>query len=81
MNVTVRLFARARDVVGQGVLEVDLPEESTIADLRRHLVEDHAKLESLASHLLFALGTEYVTDETPLGPGDEVAVFPPVSGG
>lgn len=81
MNVTVRLFARARDLVGADSVPVELPESATIDDLRRQLVQEYAALESLSPHLLFSVGTDYVTEKTPISEGDELAAFPPVSGG
>lgn len=81
MNVEVRLFARARDQVGRPVVSLELPDGATVADLRRQLVEDYPALAGLSPHLLVSVGTDYVTDECRVTSGDEVAVFPPVSGG
>lgn len=81
MNVTVRLFARARELAGRETLSLELPAEATIADLRQCLMAAHPPLEPLDNHLLFAVGSDYVTETSLLAPGAEVAVFPPVSGG
>ncbi len=81
MNLSVRVFARARDIVGADTVSVELPDASTVADLRTALAEQHPGLQPLASSLHIAVGNDYATDERTLTPSDDVAVFPPVSGG
>lgn len=81
MKVTVRLFARAKQLAGTDRIVVDLAEASRIGDLRKHLVSQESALASLAPHLIFAVGTDYVGDDSPISPGREVAAIPPVSGG
>lgn len=81
MNVTVRLFARAKELAGTDRIVVDLSEGSLIGDLRKHLVLQDSALASLAPHLIFAVGTDYVGDDSPIAPDQEVAAIPPVSGG
>jgi len=81
MNIKVRLFAAARDTAGDSVIALELADQGTVADLRRCLVEMHPKLKSMADVLLVAVNSEYAGDERVLNPSDEVACFPPVSGG
>jgi sulfur-carrier protein len=79
--VSVRLFARARDLAGTSTITVDLPEAATVADLRQALVCKCPALGTIARSLLVAIGTDYASDAAPITPGAEVACFPPVSGG
>lgn len=81
MKYKVILFARARDLVGRGEVELELPPASNVADLRVGLAREYPALGSLAASLLVALGTNYANDTTPLADGQEIACFPPVSGG
>lgn len=81
MKLHVKLFARARDLAGSGLIEVELPESANVAQLRQALTVQHPKLMPVVANLLVAVGTDYANDETPLGPGSDVACFPPVSGG
>lgn len=81
MKYTVRLFARARDLVGRGEVDIELSPGSRVADLRAALAREYPALGSLAASLLVALGTNYASDATPLEDGVEIACFPPVSGG
>ncbi len=81
MKLRVRLFAAAADRAGTRELELLLPETCCVGDLRKALGSACPALEPLSSALLFAVNTQYATDETPLNSTDEVACFPPVSGG
>lgn len=81
MQVTVRLFALARQRVGRPELTLELFEGATVADLKRALGERVPGLSPLLPILLFAVAAEYAGDETPIPAGAEVAAIPPVSGG
>lgn len=81
MKLEVRLFAQARDLAGGERVQVDLPAESTVADLRGELAARFPDLSPLAPSLLIAIGVDYAAEQTVLKPEDDVACFPPVSGG
>lgn len=81
MKLSVKLFARARDLAGSEQVEIDLPDPARVADLRAALGERFAELRPLVPSLLIAVGTEYADDNAPLSSNADVACFPPVSGG
>lgn len=81
MRVTVRLFARLRDLAGAGELTRDLPDHATVATLWQALVAEHPGLGAYESSLSCAVNAEYAKFRTALAEGDEVAFLPPVSGG
>lgn len=81
MRVTVKLFAGARELAGQEQIEVDLPPAAQISHLREALVAECPDLSPLIPHALFAINTNYATDETPVPDQAEIACIPPVSGG
>lgn len=81
MNVSVKLFAGARQSAGCDTLVVELPAEATVAELRARLVQCEPALEAILPHLLFAVDQEYVDDDALIPEGAEVACIPPVSGG
>lgn len=81
MMARCRLFAAARDLVGRSEIELTLDEQPTIGDLRARLAEEYPSLAAIAPHLMFAIGTEYVTDRTHIPAGAEIVGIPPVSGG
>ena len=81
MKTKLKLFAKARDLVGAAELELDLPESATVADLRIALGEHSPALRPLLASLLVAVGTDYASPTTRIGGRQDLAVFPPVSGG
>ena len=81
MRVTVRLFARLRDIAGTGELTLELPAGATAGVLWEALARDHAELSSYRDAVSTAVNAEYSKMSHPLTDGDEVAFLPPVSGG
>jgi len=79
--VTVLFFAQARERAGQASASLELPEGSRIADARAAIARAHPDLEPLWPHLALAVNGVLARDEMPLGPGAELALLPPVSGG
>ncbi|MGD9644768.1 MAG: MoaD/ThiS family protein [Pirellulales bacterium] len=81
MQVTVKLFAVARELAGCNELELALADGATVGDLRRRLVEVEPRLAAVVAHAHVAVDSQYATDGTPIAPGNELALIPPVSGG
>jgi molybdopterin converting factor subunit 1 len=81
MRVTVRLFARLRDLVGSGELQYDVPESATIGSVWDALARDYPAIAPYAESMSCALNAEYARMTTRISEGDEVAFLPPVSGG
>jgi molybdopterin converting factor subunit 1 len=81
MRVPVRLFAVARQRAGRPVVELDLPDGATVADLKAALAEAVPELAAILAAARFAVDSEYADDASPIRPGAELALIPPVSGG
>ena len=81
VKVRVLFFGAARDVVDQNPLEISLAAPATVSTAFQSLVAKFSELERFGRSLLFAVNQEYATPETELKENDELAVFPPVSGG
>ena len=81
MKVAVRFFARYREAAGREHVELDLPEGGTVESAWKAVASRFPVLEPYRPFTLFALGTDYVSASHPLRAGDEVCLFPPVSGG
>jgi len=81
MKLTIHLFAAAKEAAGATSLDVDLPDDATVAKLRTSIVDRCPMLNSLSSTLLIAVNNQYANDAHVLQHNDEVACFPPVSGG
>jgi molybdopterin synthase catalytic subunit len=82
-RVTIRVlfFGAARDVVDQNPVLLTVEGTATVARAFQQLVERFSGLERFGRSLLFAVNQEYATQETVLHDNDELAIFPPVSGG
>lgn len=78
MSIRVRFFASLRERVGRAELELPARGLGSVADVWRAAAgaEVYAPAKTLA-----AVNMEYCDFETPVGDGDEVAFFPPVTGG
>ncbi|HEV8436698.1 MAG TPA: molybdenum cofactor biosynthesis protein MoaE [Methylomirabilota bacterium] len=81
MKVQVRLFARYREAAGHDRLELDLPEGGTAEAAWEAVSRRFPVLGPYRPFTLFALHDDYVKPEHPLREGDELCLFPPVSGG
>jgi molybdopterin synthase catalytic subunit len=82
MQVSIRLFAVFRERAGRERLELELSEGATVADALGALRAQPSLGELLAKMpVRVALNREYVSEETPIARGDELALIPPVSGG
>jgi molybdopterin converting factor subunit 1 len=81
MRVTVRLFARLRDVIGTGELIREMPETAAVGDVWAALVTEWPALREYERTISVAVNAEYSRMTAPVQDGDEVAFLPPVSGG
>jgi molybdopterin synthase sulfur carrier subunit len=84
-TLTVLYFAWLRDRTGSSREEIVLPEGVvTIADLVSHLSSlsaGHAAAFRNARTIRFAVNQEFADPLSAVRPGDEIAFFPPVTGG
>lgn len=81
MKITVLLFAAAREIAGAESVELDLPENASVAHARAALLLSLPELAVRRDTLLWAVNNEYAADNRVLHSTDVVACFPPVSGG
>lgn len=85
MKVTVRYFASVKEQLGTDAEEIELPAGiSTVAAVRAHLrSRGGAWAETLAEtrRITAAVNQDMVKPTAAVKPGDEVAFFPPVTGG
>ncbi len=80
MRVTIRLFARLRDLAGAGELVREVQPESTIAGVWQVLATELPALKDSERTLSVALNADYSKMSATVHDGDEVALLPPVSG-
>jgi molybdopterin synthase sulfur carrier subunit len=77
MSITIQFFASLREEIGQQ--QISLPYESTVDVMTVWQQVTDGK--SMPANTLCAINMEYVKTDTAVSDGDEVAFFPPVTGG
>ena len=84
-TVTIRFFARLREQVGMEQMQMPLPEGvRTIGQIAELIMANHPKLGSealLAEQVVTARNHNVVGFDERVAAGDEIAFFPPVTGG
>ena len=83
--MTLLLFGIAREIVGAPALEFrghdpGAAPPSTVAELHARLTERYPALGAVGS-LRYAVNQAFAAADAPIGPADELALIPPVSGG
>ena len=81
MRVTVRLFARLRDIAGSGELSRDVEPGATIAVVWRQLAGEFPEMAAYERSISAALNADYARMSAEVHDGDEIGFLPPVSGG
>lgn len=81
MRVTIRLFARLKDITGATELQRDVATPATVADVWKRLTSEWPALAAYGGSISSAVNTEYARMDASVSEGDEIAFLPPVSGG
>ncbi len=82
MQVTVKTFAQTREITGEDNITLNLSDNSTIKTVLSQLKTRSDKWAlALKGSVLAARNQELGDLQTELSDGDELALFPPVTGG
>ncbi len=81
VRVRILFFGAAREVTGCSETELDLNAPATSRSALEEILARYTGLRRFGRSLLFAVNQEYAREEMEVREGDELAVFPPVSGG
>jgi molybdopterin converting factor subunit 1 len=81
MLVTVRLFAKLRDIAGAAELVREVTPGSTIGVVWHQLADEFPDFGRYERSISSAVNADYARMDHVLREGDEVAFLPPVSGG
>ena len=77
MAVQVKVFAHLRERLGFDERSVEMPAAATVAAVWHEIAGEP----ELPTHVLAAVNRSYAGADAPVQDGDEVAFFPPVTGG
>jgi len=81
VRLRVRYFASIREFTGIKEEQLEVPKGSTAEALKRKVQGLHATLKGQEGNILVAVNGSFVEPTRILKQGDEIALFPPVSGG
>ena len=79
----IKYFAWIKDITNLEEEEINLNEAKNLNELKTYIIEKYPDLKKhmIKEVLRFAINQEYAVDNTNLNNEDEIAIFPPVSGG
>jgi molybdopterin converting factor subunit 1 len=81
VHVTVRLFARLRELAGASELRREVPDGSTALDVWNALAAEFPPMADYSKAISVAVNEEYARLTASVRDGDDIAFLPPVSGG
>lgn len=88
MNVTgdevkfsIHLFASLKERVGASLISIEVSQPATVSDLLAEVVRQYPMVQPYLKTTLISVNREFAGPSLPISPGDEIALFPPVSGG
>jgi sulfur-carrier protein len=81
MKVLVSTFSSVKTLCGFAEKELDLKEQSSVRDALTAVLNECGNSNNLKNKLLYAVNEEYCDESRELHNGDQLAIFPPVSGG
>jgi len=80
-RIKVLFFATLRDRAGTKSVDMEIPAETTVQDLKNLVVETYPGLKETMDTVVISVNREFAFDESLVPENAEVAMFPPVSGG
>ncbi|MCB0686895.1 MAG: MoaD/ThiS family protein [Saprospiraceae bacterium] len=80
MKIKILAFGIAKDILGNRIINLEIPAAATVGALKEHLEQIYPDFKKLRS-LKLAVNQEYVDDGLVISDSDEIVIIPPVSGG
>ena len=79
----IKYFAWIKDITNLEEEEINLNAAKNLDELKTYIIEKYPDLKKhmIKEILRFAINQEYAVNNTNLNEEDEIAIFPPVSGG
>ena len=81
MTIKVRLFSKIKEMAGDSVYFLKFVQAITCGEAASQFAEQHLRDFGLLKQCALAKNGSFVSRDTVLSDGDELAILPPVSGG
>ena len=80
-QIKILFFATLRDRAGTKSVDLEIPAETTVQNLKNLVVDEYPGLKETMGTVVISINREFAFDESVVPENAEVAMFPPVSGG
>ena len=81
MEIEIRLYATLRDKIGERRITIELEEPFDVKNLTETVKAKYPIMSESVDSAVVSVNRAFATMDTPVNAGDEIAMFPPVSGG
>lgn len=81
MKITVLYFAKLKDLVPFPKMEVEIPENINVRELRSIITKQFPNLSEFLPNVIVSINQQFAFDDDFIPNNAEIAFFPPVSGG
>jgi molybdopterin converting factor subunit 1 len=81
IGLNILLFASLKERLGKSQIMVHFKEGCSLADFRKELFTQYPELKPYSNNLIVSVNQNFAGPEQHIHSGDEIALFPPVSGG
>lgn len=81
LKLSIRLFASLKERVGASQISIEVNQPATVSDLLVEVTRLYPGIQPHLQTILISVNREFASRTQPISQGDEIALFPPVSGG
>lgn len=81
MKIEVTLFATLKERIGKRQINIEISEPVSVSRLLSEISNQYPQIKNSSGNILVSVNQEFAAKDQIIALGDEVALFPPVSGG
>ncbi|EKD88235.1 MAG: hypothetical protein ACD_34C00655G0001 [uncultured bacterium] len=81
MKIEVTLFATLKERIGKRQINIEISEPVSVSRLLSEISNQYPQIKNSSGNILVSVNQEFAAKDQIIALGDEVAMFPPVSGG
>ena len=80
-NITVKLYYHLKDKAGTNQINLEIPENSTIKELKILLINNYPALQSQLDNIMMLINQKIVLDEDKIPQNAQISFLTPIGGG